>query len=412
MAERRPLGDILLESGRITKADVDDVLKYQREHGGFFGQGLVALGVVSPGEIDWALASQFDLPLIFPNAGAVDREVAHLVPADWALAHLAVPILRAGDTIRMVVADPLRDEVIDDVRERTGCNVEIALASADRIRLLIHTLYAEPRQERTADYHPLTLSDLIGQALDNGADRFGLSIRGVSAVGWWHGRGQTRRAPLSDGWNQALLESVRPAWHEQFDEATRGRVEWQATLSRGGSALQLEAQALVGEGGCELLFRPVQKIAAPAPPGDLTMPQGLVTELRLLWRGGGARVGVSAPENGTTLLTILPALALGDHVRAVHVNETGVGHGVYTLRAEDDDRFVASLEACAFDALTIDLPPDRFPVESIMNAAPLSFALVTGRAGSGDPKLQLLNWLLTVTGQPGEYAWDLRALHH
>jgi type IV pilus assembly protein PilB len=66
MTERRQLGAILLESGRITDEDVRRVLEHQRVHGGFFGQALVALGMVSREEIDWALASQFDLPFIFP----------------------------------------------------------------------------------------------------------------------------------------------------------------------------------------------------------------------------------------------------------------------------------------------------------------------------------------------------------
>src|SRR5207244_1796640 len=102
MSDKRQLGTILLESGRINQDDVDRVLEYQRTNGGFFGKALVALGIVTRDEIDWALASQFDLPYIFPNAESVDQEAASLVAADWALAHLAVPIVRAGDTLTVV----------------------------------------------------------------------------------------------------------------------------------------------------------------------------------------------------------------------------------------------------------------------------------------------------------------------
>src|SRR5690606_30513432 len=111
MQQRRPLGAILLESGRITQADVERVLEYQRAHGGYFGQGLVSLGILSREEADWALANHFDLPFIFPHADAVDRDVAGLVPADWALAHMAVPIVRAGRLVTVVVAEPLTEEV-------------------------------------------------------------------------------------------------------------------------------------------------------------------------------------------------------------------------------------------------------------------------------------------------------------
>ena len=81
---RRPLGAMLLESGRITEDDVERVLAYQRAHGGFFGQALVALGILTREETDWALANHFDLPFIFPNAEAVDPDVAHLAKLDRA----------------------------------------------------------------------------------------------------------------------------------------------------------------------------------------------------------------------------------------------------------------------------------------------------------------------------------------
>ena len=74
MTGKRQLGTILLESGRITQADVQRVLDYQRVHGGFFGQAIVALGILTRDEVDYFLSHQLDLPYIFPNAAAVDRE--------------------------------------------------------------------------------------------------------------------------------------------------------------------------------------------------------------------------------------------------------------------------------------------------------------------------------------------------
>ena len=63
MAQRKPLGDMLLESGRITQADVDRTLEYQRRHGRLFGQSLVALGILTREEVDWYLATHFELPV-------------------------------------------------------------------------------------------------------------------------------------------------------------------------------------------------------------------------------------------------------------------------------------------------------------------------------------------------------------
>jgi type IV pilus assembly protein PilB len=275
MNEKRQLGAILLESGRITDADVQRVLEYQRAHGGFFGQGLVALGIVTREEIDWALASQFDIPFIFPNADAVDREAARVVPADWALAHMAVPIVKSGGSLTFVVADPLHRETIQELRARTGCEIEMALASATRIRELIHAVYDATQSERVEGAAAMSLGDFLAQAVDRGAERFGISVRGNSAVAWWRSRGETHRAPLQDGWNSALGESLEPSVDDRIAGLTEGQVDWNPALRRAGSSVQLTARAMVGVGGYELMFRPSDE--PPAAAAVTALPQTLVT---------------------------------------------------------------------------------------------------------------------------------------
>lgn len=411
MTERRQLGAILLESGRITQEDVDRVLEYQRAHGGFFGQALIALDVVSREEIDWALANQFDLPFIFPNADAVDREAAHLVPADWALAHLAVPIVRAGKTLTVVVSDPLHGETISELRTLTGCDIEMALASASRIRELIHAVYAA-QAHQIADDSPIALSELITDAVEQGADRFGISIRGNSATGWWRTHTTTHRSTLLDGWRAGLEEAVQPSPFEQLSGAGAGRVRWAATLNRTGTDLPLEAEAMAGAGGAELLFRPVSRGGGALLPRDVVLPPSLVKELRMLWRGGSARIGVGAAQidEARAVLPTLPALSLGQHVRAAHITALGESEGAYTLRADGDVAFAESVADLEFDAITIDLPADGYPVRELLRAAPLAFMLLDEPEERAAPGSWGLNWLLTITGQPGSYTWDLRAL--
>ena len=62
MAERQTIGQILMGFGRIGEEDVTRALEYQREHGGYFGEALLAMGFVTQEELDWGLASQHDLP--------------------------------------------------------------------------------------------------------------------------------------------------------------------------------------------------------------------------------------------------------------------------------------------------------------------------------------------------------------
>lgn len=407
--KRQQLGTILLESGRITPDDVQRVLEYQRAHGGFFGQGLVALEIVSREEIDWALASQFDLPFIFPNADAVDREAARMVPADWALAHMAVPIVKAGKSLTVVVADPLRQQLIEELRARTGCEIELALASATRIRELIHAVYDEGDTRRTAEVEPVPFEEFVRRALDQGAERFGLSVRGDACVAWWTARKETHRTPLESGWEGELAAMVRPSPLELLE--TGG--ELSATLHHDDSDVDLDARALPGAGGGELLFRTVRAAGEAPPAFRVSLPPSLVTELRLLWKGGSARIGVSSAQldAARAVLPRLPSLALGAHVRAAHVNDGGDAGGAYTLRAAPGEDFAESVAEYRFDALTVDLPLQGYAVAELLQAAPLTFMLLSEPAERAAPADWGVNWLLTIIGGPGNFAWDLRALH-
>lgn len=411
--QRRPLGTILLESGRITEADVSRVLEYQRAHGGFFGQALVSLGILSREETDWALASHFDLPFIFPNAAAVDREVANLVPADWALAHMAVPIVRAGRIVTVVVADPLNYEVAEELSARTGYQVDMALASAGRVRELIHAVYdtrdaAHPDRDR-----PVHAGDFLAQALTQGAERFGISIRSTTALGWWRSRGETHRAPLAEGWEIVVDGMISPPPIGRTRQALDGPMQWEATIDRGETSIPLEAQALIGVGGAELMFRPLQNLPLAPASAELLLPPTLMTELRLLWRSGKARVAVEAEriESARALLPLIPALAVGEHVRAAHINVTGEGGSAYTLAGEQNDAFAEIVATYELDAVTIDLPADGYPIRGLLRAAPLALLLLHAAGEYDTARDWGVNWLLTISGEPGGFAWNLRPLH-
>ena len=413
ISKRRPLGAILMESGRITQEDVERSLEHQRMHGGFFGQALVALGVLSHEEIDWALASHFDLPYIFPNADAIDRDAAHMVAPDWALANLAVPIVRAGRSLTVVVAEPLGADVLEDLSTRTGCDIELALASAARIRELIHRLYDSALAQRIDEDVPTTFGELATNALEHAGERFGVSVRGSSAIGWWRTRLETHRRPLAEGWEQALAEMVQPSPLAMMKAAPDGRAGFEGVLRRPLGDVGLDVQTLAGTGGCELMFRPHGVDTTAVHVDSIALPPSIVTELRLLARSGNARVGVGSLPVTTarSVVPLLPTLALGAQARAAHISESGEGARVYTLRAERTDAFVDLVASYELDALTLDLPAQGFPVQLLLRAAPITFMILDEPEERAAPGDWGINWLLTISGQPGTHAWDLRALH-
>lgn len=404
MAEKRQLGTILLESGRISQADVDRVLEYQRAHGGFFGQALVGLGILTRDEVDYFLSHQLDLPYIFPNAAAVDREAAHLVTPEWALTNLAVPILRAGDSLTVVVPEPLTQQQLEELTNLTGCEIQLALASAQRIRELIHALYGESAAKETTEKPSISLNEFLGRVIDSGADRFGISVRGTEATGWFKTR-ELERCRLSDGWDVLLNDSLEPDPSDMVDLRKAGLLRWNASLQRGGTSMSVRVQALVGNGGVEYLFELEIAPAARASARNLVMPQAVATELRMLARGGNARVGVIGSDGDflKAVLPELPRLVFDPAVRAAHITDSGhASSGVYTIMTDGSDEVATNLGAYGFDAITVDM---KAGAANVVHAAPLSFVHV----GSAETAELGLGWLLQIDrSAAGSVTWDLK----
>jgi chain length determinant protein tyrosine kinase EpsG len=64
------IGSILLDMGKITAADAERILKFQKEKGMRFGEAAQILGLISEADIDQVLARQFDYPYLLSGEGS------------------------------------------------------------------------------------------------------------------------------------------------------------------------------------------------------------------------------------------------------------------------------------------------------------------------------------------------------
>ncbi len=106
----RPLGQILVASGVITTADLEDVLS-NRTPGLKLGGCMVQRGLISPLQLAQALAEQVHVPAQTIDFRLLNPELIHSVPAKVAL-HYAVLPLRAADDGTLIFAS---ESAIDPV---------------------------------------------------------------------------------------------------------------------------------------------------------------------------------------------------------------------------------------------------------------------------------------------------------
>jgi type IV pilus assembly protein PilB len=417
MAERRTIGQILMSFGRITDDDVEKALEYQRKNGGYFGQALMALGYVSPEELEWGLAAQFDLPYVFPEVEAIDLEAAALVSADWALTHLTLPIMRTADALTVIVDSPIKTEAVDQLQARTERRIELALAPASKIRELIQQVYGDERLTDDAPRSVATLGDVLGGALEAGAERFGISVRGAWAHGWYSDRGTMRRMALTGGWAEALEEIVTPSPRDQVGGATH-RV-WEAQLAWEGIASAVEVHYLANDGGVEYLFRP-EKVQARLLERFPPPPPGVVSEVRLLAQSGSARFAVTGQPDTlvSAIFPYLPALLFQESWRSVHLAAAGseTPDDVFSLRLDpaspDAASTVDEVRGFHFDAATLSLPGNpKDWASSLIDVAATTFVRWEGLTDRSVAAGQGIRWELKIESPAdGHVEWSLSPL--
>ncbi len=71
----RSIGAILVDANRLSLENAERILQLQRERGLRFGDAGVALGLLTAGDIDFAISRQFDYPYLHRGESKIDESV-------------------------------------------------------------------------------------------------------------------------------------------------------------------------------------------------------------------------------------------------------------------------------------------------------------------------------------------------
>src|ERR671927_277614 len=135
------IGELLLKEKRITPAQLQEALNYQKTNGGKLGYNLVKLGFVKDEEITALLSKQYGVPSINLAQFEIDPAIVKLIPAETAHKYQIVPLSRSGATLTIAMTDPTNVFAMDDIKFMTGYNVEPVVASELGIKAAIDNYY-------------------------------------------------------------------------------------------------------------------------------------------------------------------------------------------------------------------------------------------------------------------------------
>jgi type IV pilus assembly protein PilB len=155
------LGDILVENGTITQAQLKEGLALQKKTGMRLGEVLQEEGIVTEGQVIDALVAQLGLEFIDLNTFQIPSEMAQLLPKRLAEKHKVVPVKANHSDIYLAMADPLNFIAAEEVAAATGRHVIPMIAAKSAVERAALNLYSNQSAIRAMED---MRKDLAGRA--------------------------------------------------------------------------------------------------------------------------------------------------------------------------------------------------------------------------------------------------------
>lgn len=140
--ETKKIGEMLVEAGLISSAQLQEALRHQRITGGRMGSNLVALGFVSEDILMDFLAQKTGVPRLDLKNLDVPVSVLQRIPKRLADQLNVLPVsIKEPKSLVLAMTDPSDLNAVDSARFASGMNIEPVVASYSSLKQAIAEQY-------------------------------------------------------------------------------------------------------------------------------------------------------------------------------------------------------------------------------------------------------------------------------
>lgn len=130
---RKKLGEILVEQGLLTDAQVQDTLRLQHQLGLLFGETLVQQKLITEEKMVAVLVSQFGLPYVLPSQYKISKELLEIFDPQMMRRFQFVPMDSIGSVLVIAIAGLLSEDLLREIEGQTGCTLQLFLTKMSEI---------------------------------------------------------------------------------------------------------------------------------------------------------------------------------------------------------------------------------------------------------------------------------------
>src|SRR5436190_1417993 len=162
--QQKRLGDILIEWGIISQAEVTRALEHAKSKNLRIGEALIDLKLASETNVYKALAAQHNMEYIDLDKSSVPPATVNAIPDDLMRKYLILPLGQDNGKLRVAIHDPLDFEMQEILRFRPSKEIRPVLAPKGRIKNVLDELFNT------------TASNTIDKTMDKTIDRLRASL--------------------------------------------------------------------------------------------------------------------------------------------------------------------------------------------------------------------------------------------
>ncbi|OIO32713.1 MAG: hypothetical protein AUJ70_04925 [Candidatus Omnitrophica bacterium CG1_02_40_15] len=139
--------ELLINNKVISRSQLDNALKIQKEKGGSLKTILVQSGFITEKDLVCVLSQGLGIPPISLARFKIDSELLKLIPRDVANKYQIMPVSKVGNMLTIAMSDPLNIFAIDDLKSITKLDIGTIIASYKEVQDAIDQYYVENTHE-------------------------------------------------------------------------------------------------------------------------------------------------------------------------------------------------------------------------------------------------------------------------
>lgn len=160
MTAPKQMGAVLVEKGLLTPGQLDQALAEQKrgEHRRLLGETIVELGFCSEDQVIEALAEAYGMPYAKLTPALIDRRVIGELPREFIEKQCVIPLFKIDDMLTVAIHEPANVFLVEEISQIAGCPVQMVACTAGDIDAMLQTVMPDEGE--------MVLDNLLAESAD------------------------------------------------------------------------------------------------------------------------------------------------------------------------------------------------------------------------------------------------------